>query len=973
MMGITKFIRSMAPWVGRQRLSALTRFEFSPRQLAPYWVAAALACLAIIACRNVELGTGTAVVEGPYKHRGGHMYVTLAPVHDGIFRAIPSNSQAGRRSTLRVFENGHEIGPPNSAGTDIRALGGGRYNHWINKVLLSTPAGDPPAEHANFTATYTLSLDPVIVHWAGVVLLGLVAGMFALLTANLVQEQASAAAMRGRGDLAWIAVSSLGLLATGAAFFYVDDVSEQYFRITQVAQNAYFPAAEYDEAFDSPPKLVDTPRRNGMPGVAEPWWTTQLSSGNTLILRDRVDRLERKLKKVHGQFFIDVFGRELDADEPGWLVQRAEKAHIRPTHGPRWHRIPIAAKEDLLPGEFEITYQSAVPSARFELWGVLQGVRYRPLSHEPPLLRVDEQIQPLQGLRPAPARGGGVNLRELKILANLDRSPGVDVLWRTGVEHAFTLSTKRFGLLLFIGGSVLAVVSVCQALRASFGPISKWRDWAFPAACFLAAAGIHWSADNAADKNLNGYVSSLEAREYLAAAPARQAEFLADRFGATGWRFERRPETMPNVMSEPLVPARALGNYGVHSDASGYFYIGWRILNNDRLKYFAPPVGLPILVAVVAKLTGLSAETVADVQTLMYLIVGLLLAIAVKNWSRSTVMAGVTLLCWAWLEEAARFAKYMMTESFGVFVVALFLAICSFATRETRNEPRQQDLPVLIALAFVLMFAIYVRDVFIVIGWLSLAVFLGLWRRPVRYRLKAGGFIAILFVASWLFVPLLHADRGLEAGPLSLTPISFIRVSSFEKNAKWAAGENAEPVGGPPLMQGLAFHAHSALEDPTEFVAYQIAQVGKFWGADNFTWIGQSGLPYLDHPLDQYGRHVYRLVVFVAVAGGLLSVLVLAFVRRSCELKQLAWVMALLFAFLIVATAFHTLMFVWFGPRARVSFYPFVMISAGLTPVLMARLVQALVWVKVPAGSTQGAVHETSTRSPRSLQRRRSS
>ena len=528
------------------------------------------------------------------------------------------------------------------------------------------------------------------------------------------------------------------------------------------------------------------------------------------------------------------------------------------------------------------------------------------------------------------------------------------MLWRTGVEHAFTLSTKRFGLLLFIGGSVLAVVSVCQALRASFGPISKWRDWAFPAACFLAAAGIHWSADNAADKNLNGYVSSLEAREYLAAAPARQAEFLADRFGATGWRFERRPETMPNVMSEPLVPARALGNYGVHSDASGYFYIGWRILNNDRLKYFAPPVGLPILVAVVAKLTGLSAETVADVQTLMYLIVGLLLAIAVKNWSRSTVMAGVTLLCWAWLEEAARFAKYMMTESFGVFVVALFLAICSFATRETRNEPRQQDLPVLIALAFVLMFAIYVRDVFIVIGWLSLAVFLGLWRRPVRYRLKAGGFIAILFVASWLFVPLLHADRGLEAGPLSLTPISFIRVSSFEKNAKWAAGENAEPVGGPPLMQGLAFHAHSALEDPTEFVAYQIAQVGKFWGADNFTWIGQSGLPYLDHPLDQYGRHVYRLVVFVAVAGGLLSVLVLAFVRRSCELKQLAWVMALLFAFLIVATAFHTLMFVWFGPRARVSFYPFVMISAGLTPVLMARLVQALVWVKVPAGVDSG-------------------
>ncbi len=54
-------------------------------------------------------------------------------------------------SCLRLFENGIEIGPPHSDHEAIRALGGGRFSHWGDKIYLSS-SGEAPASKSSFVA-----------------------------------------------------------------------------------------------------------------------------------------------------------------------------------------------------------------------------------------------------------------------------------------------------------------------------------------------------------------------------------------------------------------------------------------------------------------------------------------------------------------------------------------------------------------------------------------------------------------------------------------------------------------------------------------------------------------------------------------------------------------------------------------------------------------------------------------------------
>lgn len=55
------------------------------------------------------------------------------------------------QSCLRLFENGMEVGPAHSDHDAIRALGGGRFSHWGDRIYLST-LGDGRADQAKFVA-----------------------------------------------------------------------------------------------------------------------------------------------------------------------------------------------------------------------------------------------------------------------------------------------------------------------------------------------------------------------------------------------------------------------------------------------------------------------------------------------------------------------------------------------------------------------------------------------------------------------------------------------------------------------------------------------------------------------------------------------------------------------------------------------------------------------------------------------------
>jgi hypothetical protein len=58
---------------------------------------------------------------------------------------IPGDSQtAPTQSTLRIFENGVELGPAHSNHNDIRKYGLGQFSHWGNEIIFSSSDNTNP-------------------------------------------------------------------------------------------------------------------------------------------------------------------------------------------------------------------------------------------------------------------------------------------------------------------------------------------------------------------------------------------------------------------------------------------------------------------------------------------------------------------------------------------------------------------------------------------------------------------------------------------------------------------------------------------------------------------------------------------------------------------------------------------------------------------------------------------------------------
>jgi len=72
---------------------------------------------------------------------------------------VPADTVAGdeagmpSKSTLRLFEDGKELGPWRSTHDDIRQFGAGRYSHWQNEIYFSTSDGSDPVSNGR---TYQL-------------------------------------------------------------------------------------------------------------------------------------------------------------------------------------------------------------------------------------------------------------------------------------------------------------------------------------------------------------------------------------------------------------------------------------------------------------------------------------------------------------------------------------------------------------------------------------------------------------------------------------------------------------------------------------------------------------------------------------------------------------------------------------------------------------------------------------------------
>ena len=82
----------------------------------------------------------------------GHCYIVPLGPHypgDGI--------KDGPASTLRLFEDGKDLGPAHAPHVEIREKGGGRYSHWVTQLYFSASDNTDPRANGR---RYTWKLAP---------------------------------------------------------------------------------------------------------------------------------------------------------------------------------------------------------------------------------------------------------------------------------------------------------------------------------------------------------------------------------------------------------------------------------------------------------------------------------------------------------------------------------------------------------------------------------------------------------------------------------------------------------------------------------------------------------------------------------------------------------------------------------------------------------------------------------------------
>jgi SAM-dependent methyltransferase len=94
----------------------------------------------------------------PFSQSGGHCWVALLPELAGkANQYLLNHSDVCHRSPLVVYEDGVPLGPAHSPRSSICDEGTGRFNHWYDQLLFSTPDNSNPNSNGR---RYTYSLSP---------------------------------------------------------------------------------------------------------------------------------------------------------------------------------------------------------------------------------------------------------------------------------------------------------------------------------------------------------------------------------------------------------------------------------------------------------------------------------------------------------------------------------------------------------------------------------------------------------------------------------------------------------------------------------------------------------------------------------------------------------------------------------------------------------------------------------------------
>jgi len=147
------------------------------RRLIVAWMLVAAIALVLLAVRGISFRHDLA--PATISHDTGTAYI--APIKTPwLLEPEGDSGTDGTASPLRLFEDGHELGPAHISHAQIRRSGGGRFSHWGASLWFSTSDNsDPRSNGRTYSIGYDLRL-PVPVGWtfAGGLLMASLAVLF---------------------------------------------------------------------------------------------------------------------------------------------------------------------------------------------------------------------------------------------------------------------------------------------------------------------------------------------------------------------------------------------------------------------------------------------------------------------------------------------------------------------------------------------------------------------------------------------------------------------------------------------------------------------------------------------------------------------------------------------------------------------------------------------------------------------------
>lgn len=174
------------------------------------WALALVALLSALLLVLVAYGIGPVtsrtLTPSEIRHQAGHAYYVDAapsiPLAPFLVTAQPDNSDAPRRSTLVLLEDGQRLGPPHSAHGEVQQRGEGRFSHWSADrhaaLIFSTSDNSDPRVNARSYVAQAQWMPAPGARWLAAILLAVSGALLWLRLSGRIQGGVGALASATR-------------------------------------------------------------------------------------------------------------------------------------------------------------------------------------------------------------------------------------------------------------------------------------------------------------------------------------------------------------------------------------------------------------------------------------------------------------------------------------------------------------------------------------------------------------------------------------------------------------------------------------------------------------------------------------------------------------------------------------------------------------------------------------------------------